>query len=342
MIRKRPMAAAIVFLAAALGPAVAILKPKKQSRSNSDTIDVTVTPRTQPQKRVSIVAAEDLKNPKIAWPTILLFVTALAGASGSAYAGWKGKIHPVAAIAIQSICQFVLFTPAHDATHSAIGKGRYKWMNNLIGRVYGWTILAPFGALRYCHLQHHKNTNIEHHDPDMWASGGTLPRVFLPFFWMTQDLHYYTVYLPRIFTRPKAEVVESISTLFVLYGLVVYGFRKGYGEKIVLHWLLPLRLSVMMLAFSFDYVPHRPHKVDIKANPYLATTKIDGLFSKDDVNLDWLILFQNYHNIHHLYPTIPFYNYKKIWVKYEKELLVLGTPVGHFISTDPWFAKPRG
>ena len=40
-----------------------------------------------------------------------------------------------------------------------------------------------------------------------------------------------------------------------------------------------------------------------------------------------LLLHQNYHNIHHLYPYIPFYKYGSIWAKHRQELIDRGTRV---------------
>ncbi|KAJ3059179.1 hypothetical protein HDU98_004798, partial [Podochytrium sp. JEL0797] len=146
----------------------------------------------------------------------------------------------------------------------------------------------------------------------------------------------YVPYLREVLAgkRSAAEMVESLAALVGTYGLVGYLFQHGYGREAVLFWLVPVRLSVLLLAYTFDYVPHRPHQVTILQNPYLA---IDGLLSPNDVDLSYVLLYQNYHNIHHLYPTIPFYNYKMIWDKYETELKELGTPVSQLYSKDSWF-----
>ena len=68
---------------------------------------------------------------------------------------------------------------------------------------------------------------------------------------------------------------------------------------------------------------------------------IGGLLSPDDgVDLTVPLLYQNYHNIHHLYPTIPFYKYPVMWRNHRKILLELGTPVGSWFG--PVVAKRGG
>ena len=36
--------------------------------------------------------------------------------------------------------------------------------------------------------------------------------------------------------------------------------------------------------------------------------------------------YQNYHNIHHLIPFLPFYHYSRVWFRHRKKLQELGTP----------------
>jgi fatty acid desaturase len=63
------------------------------------------------------------------------------------------------------------------------------------------------------------------------------------------------------------------------------------------------------LAITFDFLPHYPHQAQAKDQPFQCTS--------NRVGMEWLLtpvlLFQNYHLVHHLYPTVPFYRYLKIW-----------------------------
>lgn len=49
----------------------------------------------------------------------------------------------------------------------------------------------PFAAFKRMHLLHHKHTNDEHLDPDVWAAKG--PFYLLPLRWITVELSYYTM-----------------------------------------------------------------------------------------------------------------------------------------------------
>jgi fatty acid desaturase len=280
------------------------------------------------QKRITLLKAGELQQPKIAFPTILLFLGTLAVWGLAGYLGINGHVSIYVTLPIQSIAMFALFTPCHDAVHSSVGKYEFKFLNEIIGRVYTLIMLGPFPAFRWAHLQHHKHTNTAN-DPDMWSSGYGCPKLLLPLFWGTQDYHYYFPYLRHALvhkTRPTWEVTECLLTV-VLMHFVAYRTYLVYPYETLMFWILPNRFGLVILAYLFDYVPHYPQQVASVVNPYKASAYLDGLFRTNDVKLDYMLLYQNYHNIHHLYPTIPFYLMGQVWTKYEKKLRELGTTI---------------
>ena len=48
--------------------------------------------------------------------------------------------------------------------------------------------------------------------------------------------------------------------------------------------------------------------------------------------LEWLLLNQNYHLLHHLRPTMPWYDYKAYWAKHRDRLLAEGAEVVDYRS----------
>lgn len=69
--------------------------------------------------------------------------------------------------------------------------------------------------------------------------------------------------------------------------------------------------------YVFDYLPHRPHKIPAKVDPYKATHILKGPFSIKDFDL--ALLFQNYHLVHHLWPSIPFYKMGQVFHNHREE-----------------------
>lgn len=181
----------------------------------------------------------------------------------------------------------------------------------------------PFPAFKHLHLLHHKYTN-EDQDPDMWA--GTGPAFLLPLKWFTIEVKYYGVYLPKIHTRPLGEATWAITSLVSLAVIICQLCVHGYSREVFWGWVLPGRIALALLAYFFDYLPHRPHTTPKKVNPYEATC-VTALFGEHTFYLTWPLLHQNYHNIHHLAPYIPFYMYSTVWHGLKAELLTKGTKI---------------
>jgi beta-carotene hydroxylase len=236
-----------------------------------------------------------LTAPRIAWPTLALLAGALAVWSlGIALGG-------IAGLLLATLGAYVAFTPMHDAAHRSIARAR--WVNELAGRLAVIPLFGPFPAIRTIHLTHHKHTNEPDLDPDHWSGRG--PRILLPLRWLTQDLHYYALYVRM--RRPRAERLESYLTLVLLVAIAIALAATGHGRTVLLGWLLPARLAIGVLAFAFDFLPHRPHTTPARIDRIAATHVFPGPLKYA------ASLGQSMHRVHHIYPGVPFYRYAAIW-----------------------------
>lgn len=283
------------------------------------TMDAPGAPRPAPRDRAL------LQPVAVAWPTLALALGALAAYAGLAGAALTGALAWWIAVPLLGVAAFAAFTPMHDASHRSIA--RAAWANEVVGRLSGLLLLAPFPAFRFIHLEHHKNTNDPVRDPDMWSGGAR--GLLLPVRWATQDLHYYAWYARRARGRPRAEAAETLATLALLYGGAAALVFGGYAAEVFWLALVPARIGVALLAFAFDYLPHRPHRVLASEDPYAATTILEHRA------LTPLLLGQNYHLIHHLYPGAPFYRYGAAWWALRDGLLERGAVVRKL-----WGARP--
>jgi ring-1,2-phenylacetyl-CoA epoxidase subunit PaaE len=82
-------------------------------------------------------------------------------------------------------------------------------------------------------------------------------------------------------------------------------------------YLIPERIAVIVLAWWFDWLPHHGLEETQAENRYRAT--------RNRVGMEWLLtplmLSQNYHLVHHLHPSIPFYRYLRTWRRDEEAYL---------------------
>ncbi|MCA9774731.1 MAG: fatty acid desaturase [Myxococcales bacterium] len=261
-----------------------------------------------------------LVNPRVSWPTMGLFALCIGGWAGTLGLALGGALPAWAAVPLLAVFAYVSFTPMHDGVHKSIT--RAAWMNDAIGRVAAVPLFAPFIAFRWCHLQHHRKTNHPTEDPDFWSGRG--PGWVLPLRWLTQDLHYYVAYFGRWRSRPAAERAEAVGTLALFVAIAAGLAAAGWGREVVLYWLVPARLAIGWLAFTFDYLPHWPYAASAAEDRFVATRNLRWSPTREGRWLGPAMLWQNFHLVHHLYPGVPFHRYARVWRARRAELRAKG------------------
>ena len=254
--------------------------------------------------------------PPVAWPTLALYAGTLALFAlemfGVLAAGWS----PWVTVPMGTAVTFLMFSVLHEATHHAVSTS--DRLNNLMGHL-SVPFVAPygtFGMIGYIHIEHHRNTNEQKSvDPDAWTSEG--PWWQLPFRWMTIDLWYFVFYLRRLPQRPRGEVVATSLMFMAVVGGFGWLVAAGHGATLAVAFLVPQRLGLGVLAWWFDYLPHHGLPFTGRQDKYRATRlRVGG---------EWwatpLFVYQNYHLVHHLHPSVPFYRYVRAWRRNEQAYL---------------------
>ncbi len=283
---------------------------------------VTVDP-----SRIRTIPDPDEPVPRLNWPTILLlvggisvFVASTALALTDTWPWWPSVI-------LNAIAAFVLFTVSHEASHhSASSEG---WINSWLGRL-ATPFFAPhagFRMWRFVHMQHHRFTNHDDgSDPDHFTHRGA--RWTQPLRWLTIDLWYIVFYVPKMLTRPRGEIVEAVVTWIVLLSIAALAILTGNGVALLVLYFLPVRIAVFTLGCAFDYLPHNELTATPQEDRFQTTRNRIGL----ERLLSPLLLYQNYHLVHHLHPVVPFYRYIAVWRRAEDE----------YLSHDPALSDVRG
>lgn len=265
--------------------------------------------------------------PPVAWPTVGLLVGAIALYAGSTACA-LGDVWPWwISTLLNAVAAYLLFTVAHDAAHHAASSG--DRLNLWIGRI-AMPFFAPqasFRVFRYIHMQHHRFTNHDDgRDPDHYTMEG--PAWQRPLRWLTLDLSYLAFYLPQIRRRPRREVAEMVVQVSLVVALTVWALATGHGWDIVLLYYLPQRLAVLYLAWAFDYLPHHGLHATPSEDRMRTTRNRIGA----ERLLTPLLMYQNYHLVHHLHPLVPFYRYIAVWRRGERA----------YLDGDPALSSPRG
>jgi beta-carotene hydroxylase len=220
--------------------------------------------------------------------SVCLFITCFCG-----YAYWDWPRWLVFFLNFLSL--YVLGTVIHDASHGSAH--RNPFLNEALG--HGSALLQGFvyPVFKRVHMQHHAHVNDPDNDPDHYVStGGPLWLIPVRFFY-----HEVFFFKRQLWRKGKYDLLEwSLSRLVVVatFGLAFY---FGLSDYILNYWLPPAFIMGLLLGLFFDYLPHRPFAETARwHNARVYPSPITNI----------LLLGQNYHLIHHLWPTVPWYRYQ--------------------------------
>ena len=275
-----------------------------------------------------------VETPRLSLPAFGLFLAGLGLWAGSTALALRGAWPLFASVPLNAIAVYVLFTVMHDASHNSLSSSAA--VNLWLGRiaVLFFASFASFRTFRFIHMQHHRFTNDHAQDPDDYAGRG--PRWQRPLRWASTDLNYLAFYLPKLRSRPRAERTELALVACLMLAFILAAFVSGHLVALLVLLVLPARLTNLWLGFAFDYLPH--HGLDITAaqDRFKATRNRIGA----ERLLTPLLLYQNYHLVHHLHPVVPFHRYVSLWLRNEDAYLehepALSTVRGRAITPDEY------
>ena len=265
------------------------------------------------------------RDASTAWLTVLLAIGSTGAYTAVAWLGASGRTHPAVAVLLCTVAIFGSFTPMHDAVHGAVSP-KHRWLNDVMGLIASAPFVFNFRAFKLIHLSHHRYCNRDSSlDPDAWSGEGS--QLLLPLRWASVFL-WYNAFATRKSVEPDtaARWAAAWWEMCLVPPIFAVGLWWRFEREFVVYWLLPFSLATTWLMYVFDYIPHRPHVVPHSVDPYRATSMTAYLHpSLPEGHLSFPLLFQNYHNIHHLWPFLPFYKYAGVWDRLKGDLRARGT-----------------
>jgi fatty acid desaturase len=265
--------------------------------------------------------------PSLAIPTFLLLLAGIGLWVGSSALYLADVLPWWAAVPLNAIASYLLFTVSHDAAHHSVSSNGA--LNKWIGRL-ATPFFAPqagFQTWRFIHMQHHRFTNHDDgSDPDAYTMRG--PAWQRPFRWATVDVYYMVFYLPKLASRPRAEKVELVSQWAIVGAIAIAAAATGHIVDFLVLLVLPCRVAIVYLAWAFDYLPHHGLHLKPTEDKLKATRNRVG----SERLLSPVLLYQNYHLVHHLHPLVPFYRYIAVWRRNEES----------YLDGDPALSTVRG
>ena len=274
-------------------------------------------------------------TPSFAWPTLVLAFLTIVSVLLIDVLCVMGRMPIWTGTLANILIYYFYFSVIHDGVHRAIS--RHKKVNDWVCQA-AISTFAPYAAMpffRWAHMEHHRFTNDHDKDPDIWSHGSPF---LLPFKWMTIDIHYGIRAMRS--KSPQMKKVMRDSMPFILSGIafLIAAIVLGYGYELLMLWFIPSRLAFIGIGYAFFWLPHA-HWPDEKRNLKQSDnfTIATLLRTGNERILNPLLQFQNYHLIHHLWPTTPFYNNEKLWNLLEEDIRERDIAEVHGFSAKPTY-----
>jgi fatty acid desaturase len=266
-------------------------------------------------------------SPAVAWPTLALAVLLPASFVALATLGFARVLPLWACTPILALVSYAHYSLVHESIHGNVVSSpkSLNWVNTTVGWIGSVGMGAGWPPLQKTHLLHHSFTNTER-DPDImvkgtlrrlvtrWAVG--LPMSLLPFFairFISKDGY---ARLGTLLT--ESEIMQSsIMSVLSLIALSV-AIPTGHILDWLCLWFLPTRIGILLLNIFFQWLPHYPFDRTERYHNTRISLWPGGTFA---------LLQQNLHLMHHLWPSVPFYNYARLFRALRPVLVAEGSRI---------------
>jgi beta-carotene hydroxylase len=275
------------------------------------------------RSRAQTSGLNELRAPGLAWPTILLGTMNLMVYLGVLVLVVRGAIALWVGALVNVVLVYLSYTPVHEAVHSNIADRKRDWVNVVIGMCGAVALLHNFHLHRVTHLAHHAHLNDPEKDADHWVAGKTRLSVF--FRCATLIFSHYVVGVRR--ARASAGGNRKLAyglleNVLTLVPLVIFIANSSWPTGLLVI-VAPALIGQTILGYLFDYLVHAP----FNTNDTVAGTRAFVAKGRKNQLLTFAYLAQNYHVVHHLRTSVPFYQYSKAFAVVEPELIAHGAPI---------------
>ena len=267
-------------------------------------------PATQgAQTRLRSVPREFLAPPPALNLTVGLFLGGYVLAALTIW-GWFAAGWPLPVLLATGFLALHLEgTVIHDACHKSAHP--VPWINQAMGHGSALLLGFSFPVFTRVHLEHHAHVNDPSNDPDHIVSTfGPLWLIAPRFFY-----HEWFFFQRRLWKRWELMQWGLERSVFLVIVLAAAKFQ--FLPFVFNCWFAPALMVGVTLGLFFDYLPHRPFT---SRNRWKNSRIYPGRL------MNWLIMGQNYHLIHHLWPSIPWFDYKPAYEATKPLLDSKGSP----------------
>jgi fatty acid desaturase len=223
----------------------------------------------------------------------------------------RDSIWAVPLFAIHGVLLNFLYAGQHELSHWTVF--RTSWLNEWVGRAFGFMLFYPRSFDQVQHMAHHRFTQD-------WARDGELARARYTLVsylsWMSGVSYWYTrwrrilrfcfgivtePYLPQ---QRHAELIREARWHLAGYASIAAVSVAMHGGAAVILWLAPM-LAMKCVHQLQNTIEHLglPHEDNVLINT--RSTRTNAL-------MRWLGWRMQYHTAHHAFPGVPFHRLREL------------------------------
>jgi fatty acid desaturase len=204
-----------------------------------------------------------------------------------------------------------LYAGEHELSHWTVF--RTRWLNEWVGRAFGFVLFYPRTFDQVQHIAHHRFTQDWAQDGELARDRYTLGSYLL---WMTGVTYWYTrwrriarfaagkVTEPYLPLGRHAEMIREARWHVAGYAAIAAVSVAAHSAAVLVLWLAPL-LAMKWVHQLQNTIEHLglPHESNVLHNT--RSTRTNGV-------MRWLGWQMQYHTAHHAFPGVPFHRLREL------------------------------
>ena len=274
---------------------------------------------------LKILACSETKG--FQWPTLVFALFVMSMTLLSSWLAATGVIPLWLGMIVNAFFMTQGYTAAHECAHHNL-HGRHhhlRWLNDVVGVAAFSFTLHSYTVHSLVHRLHHAHTNDPERDTDAWVSEApnfpfAVVRSFLFYFYT----NYFVGRIYKFAPKKKTFVIRAVLETVIPIGAAIFLANIGYWRETLMLWVLPALGAFAGVSFFVDWLPHH---VDDKTDVMKSTIIRVPSKTWRGWLMKWAYNFHNYHLIHHLVPSVPWYAQERTFAKAEPFLNYAGAQV---------------
>ncbi|MGB6307392.1 MAG: fatty acid desaturase [Steroidobacteraceae bacterium] len=223
----------------------------------------------------------------------------------------RGTVWMLPSFAVHGVLLNFLYAGQHELSHWTVF--RTGWLNEWVGRAFGFVLFYPRTFDQVQHMAHHRFTQDWARDGELARRRYTLGSYLL---WMSGVSYWYTrwrrilrfsvglIAEPYLPAKRHAELAREARLHLAGYALIVAASLWLQSAAAVFLWLAPM-LTMKPVHQLQNTIEHLGLSHEDKVLANTRSTRTNAL-------MRWLGWQMQYHTAHHAFPGVPFHRLREL------------------------------